>query len=134
MAKARKIFVSHARRDAMLAAQIVKALKDRGLDTLDAASLSPGDNWRQAVRDAVKRSSALVVVLASPEAGTNAWLGYEVGMAEALGIPVLVVVSRNFPGSSMPSDLRDIQAIAFDPANPAAAADALAARIVAQAA
>lgn len=134
MVKHRKIFISYARRDATLAAEVATALKVRGLEVWDAESVSGGDNWRQGVRDAVKRSSALVVVLATPEAGANAWLGYEVGLAEALGIPVLAVLSQNFPRSSMPSDLRDIQAIAIDPSNPAQAAEALAVRLMAQAA
>ena len=115
-----KVFISHAHRDADLAAAIRQALKKLGVDVFaPAVDISPSSNWRTSVKSAMETADALVVVVGSPDAAASSWVTYEVGMAEASGKPILLLASQDFSLSDLPIELSDHTAISFDPAKPA---------------
>ena len=56
-----KVFVSHSHADAELAAQVSRALRNKGLDVWDRdLNLLPGDNWAAEVARALEESDAMV--------------------------------------------------------------------------
>ena len=87
-----KIFVSYSRRESAIAEKIAHALQEAGQTFLDR-NLKPGEDWRKAVETAIKISDAVLVVIASPDTVGSSWTGYEIGMAEALGKPIMLLTS-----------------------------------------
>jgi uncharacterized Ntn-hydrolase superfamily protein len=87
------VFISYARSDSDEAERLVKALEGGSVTGwLDRADIAAGDSVSSAVRDALKKSSAFVVLL-SPQALQSQWVQFEIGAAEALGktiVPVIV--------------------------------------------
>ncbi|MEA3036090.1 MAG: hypothetical protein QOH04_1855 [Sphingomonadales bacterium] len=73
----------------------------------DRPDLSAAQDLSEAVRDAIARSSALVVV-ASPEAARSVWVAREIELFRELHpkAPVLVALARGEPAEAMPAALR----------------------------
>src|SRR3954451_15419889 len=73
----------------------------------DRPDLSAAEDLSQAVRDAVARSSALVVV-ASSDAAHSVWVAREIELFRELHpeAPVLVALARGEPTESLPDALR----------------------------
>jgi cell division septum initiation protein DivIVA len=73
----------------------------------DRADLSAAEDLSQAVRDAIGRSSALVVV-ASPDAAASVWVAREIDLFRELHpkAPVLVALARGEPREALPEALR----------------------------
>ena len=97
------VFISYARSDRHEAERLVRALRaDNIVGWMDNADIAAGTSVPSAVRDALKRSSAVVVLL-SPRALQSEWVQFEIGAAEALGkkiVPVLVSgehLEKQFP-------------------------------------
>src|SRR6266576_5060378 len=97
------VFISYAHSDRKEAERLVKALRAGSIaGWLDKADIAAGNSIPSAVRDALKRSSAVVVLL-SPRALQSEWVQFEIGAAEALGkkiVPVLVSgehLEKQFP-------------------------------------
>jgi hypothetical protein len=104
----RKVFISYAHSDSDEVARFVKALKNQDIvGWLDQADLSAGEAIPSAVRSALERSSALIVLL-SPHALQSQWVQFEIGAAEALGKKIVpVILSGDFPGENVPEILRN---------------------------
>ncbi|MEA3038779.1 MAG: hypothetical protein QOE79_1292 [Sphingomonadales bacterium] len=68
----------------------------------DRADLSASEDLSEAVRDAIARSSALVVV-ASPDAARSLWVGREIALFRELhpNSPVLVALARGEPADAL---------------------------------
>ena len=123
MAKQRTVFFSYNRRDASIAEKIAREFKRSGVQLYDPSKeLVAGDNFRETIRRAAKSSVALVLVVASPDYAASAWSGYEAGLFDATGKPVIVLASRVFPISSLPVDLMTNRVYTFDPSMPELAA------------
>jgi len=97
------VFISYAHSDREEAERLVKALRAGSIaGWLDKADIAAGNSIPSAVRDALKRSSAVVVLL-SPRALQSEWVQFEIGAAEALGkkiVPVLISgehLEKQFP-------------------------------------
>jgi len=61
-----QVFISYARQDADAARKINEDLKRRGVDTwFDEESLLPGQNWRTAIKKAIKDSRFFLALLSS---------------------------------------------------------------------
>jgi tetratricopeptide (TPR) repeat protein len=73
----------------------------------DRPDLSAAQDLSQAVRDAIARSSALVVV-ASPDAASSVWVAREIDLFRELHpkAPVLVALARGEPRDALPEALR----------------------------
>jgi hypothetical protein len=126
------VFISSMQRDAGLAQRFEDALEHLGVEAFNAArELQPGADWRKAIRDAIKRSDALVMVVSAPQLAGSSWIGYEAGMADALGKRVMVLVPHQYPLAELPADVASAQIVDFDPQAPERAARDVAARLAA---
>jgi hypothetical protein len=102
------VFISYARSDSDEAGRLVKALRAGNVTGwLDKADIAAGESIPSAVRDALKRSSAVVVLL-SPSALHSQWVQFEIGAAEALGKKIVpVIVSGEHLEEQFPEILRN---------------------------
>lgn len=72
-----QVFLSYDRADKELAQQLSRALREEGVSTwLDEDMLQPGDDWFQAIANALETSDAMVV-LVTPSALTSSWVRRE---------------------------------------------------------
>ena len=123
------VFISYSRRDASLAHSVADALERLGFNALDPGrQLQPGDDWRKAVRSAIKRSDA-VILLASPHNVASSWSLYEAGMAEALGKKVMVLLPNTHSVGELPADIASSPIVELDPKAPDRAAHDIVARL-----
>lgn len=126
------VFLSHTRRDTGLATDIARELRKHRVEAVHD-SLQTGDESRRALKTAIRRSDAFAVILSAPESAASSWLGYELGMAEALGKPILLLLSHDHSTSELPVDLAGLHTVAFDAKRPAEAARAIVDRLLAAA-
>lgn len=129
-----KVFLSHSRRDADLAAGVARELRRLGIEPFhEVESVDPGGDWRQSIKDAIRGADAFALVVVAPEVTSSSWAGYELGMAEALGKPILVLLSHNRTASELPPDMSELPVVAFDPERPEQAAREIVDRLLAAA-
>ena len=84
------VFVSHGRHDTGLAELLNRVLTEQGLSTWLVSSLEPGDQWENAVRNAMAECHAVVILL-TPVMLKSQWLAVEVGAAIAWDKPIYVL-------------------------------------------
>jgi TIR domain len=133
MSKNKTVFLSYSPRDASLAERVAAELVKSGVMPLDIhRTLAPGD-VRSAIRDAIGRSRALVLVVGSPEAARSGWLAYEMGMFDAVGKQVFVLVSNVHALHDLPADFAQSRVWTFDPGKPEPAVRSVASEILAAA-
>jgi nucleoside 2-deoxyribosyltransferase len=126
------IFISHSARDRSIAAAIEHELEKLGFDVFNPANdIRAGDRWSDAIKSGIRRADMVIVLVASPEAAGTSWIGYELGVAEALGKPVLVLASNTNPLSTLPVDLLASRVLSFDPRMLEAAARVVAEQVAA---
>jgi nucleoside 2-deoxyribosyltransferase len=126
-----KVFLSHSARDRELAAQIARELREHGLEALVGPESAHGHDLRQTVKSAIRRADAFVLVLSVPDTAISSWASYELGMAEALGKPILLLLSHNHAVDQPPFELSDLPIVAFDPRQPTRASREIADRLLA---
>jgi hypothetical protein len=127
-----KIFVSHSRRDSAVAEKIAQAVQGVGrlrIVTFLDKDLKPGDDFRKATDVNLRSADAVLAVVASPDAARNSWMDYEVGAAEALGKPIIVLASNRHSLSEFPEGFRSFPVVVFDPDEPEGAAKEIVGRI-----
>ena len=112
------VFLSHGRRDADLAADIARELLKQGAEALVDEGLMPGEGIRRAVKSAIRRTDAFVLVVTAPETASSSWASYELGIAEAMGKPILIVLSHHHTAGQLPSDMAGHPVVSFDPKHP----------------
>lgn len=112
-----RVFVSHGARDASLAAAIARALRKHGVEAFDISDAEQG-YARQVIKSAIRKADGFVLVLGAPDTATSSWVGYELGMAEALGKPILLLLSHKHGAAELPPDLAGLPILPFDPAKP----------------
>jgi hypothetical protein len=102
------VFISYARSDVDEARRLVKALQELNVaGWLDASDISAGESVSSAVRNALRHSSALIVLL-SPEALHSEWVQFEIGAAEALDKKIIpIIVSGDDLEEQLPYILRN---------------------------
>src|SRR5260370_33701056 len=103
----RNVFISYAHSDAAQARSLVKALHENNVvGWLDSADIAAGEAVSSAVRDALKNSS-VVIVLLSQRALHSQWVQFEIGAAEALDKKIIpVIVSEDVIDDEIPDILR----------------------------
>ena len=103
----RNVFISYAHSDAAQARSLVKALHENNVvGWLDSADIAAGEAVSSAVRDALKNSS-VVIVLLSQRALHSQWVQFEIGAAEALDKKIIpVIVSEDVIDEEIPDILR----------------------------
>lgn len=108
-------FLSFPMRDAELASQVESALAHLGFEAFNPArELRAGENWRKAVHAAIKKSDAVIMLATSPQHLSSSWTSYEVGMAEALGKPIMILLSDKHSVSELPAELASEHVVALD--------------------
>jgi hypothetical protein len=111
------VFISYASDDKSRIRDVVKELKSNGIveahdKITDTSEIIPGSSVRGQVRKAIEAASKFVVIW-SVAGGKSDWVNYEIGMAEALGKPILVVVPKG-EISRLPSSLKHNQIIELE--------------------
>jgi len=125
-----KVFVSYSRRDIAVAEKISQAL--RGIQVLTTSldsDVKPGDDFRKAIFNSLKSSDAVLAIVTSPDVASHSWTGYEIGAAEALRKPVILMTSDRYSLSEFPESLASYPAVVFDPEQPERAAREIAERL-----
>ena len=104
-----EFFISYAHSDSDEAQRLVKALSAINIvGWLDTADIAAGTGIASDVRDALKKSDAVVVLL-SPRALDSEWVQFEIGAAEALGKKIIpVIVSGEHLEQQFPDILKDL--------------------------
>ncbi len=124
------VFISYSRRDAELGQRFAIALKRLGLKALDPErELRPGEDWRHSVQSAIKQSDVVVTLVSTPASLQSSWTSYEVGVAEALGKRVLLLLPNKYSVTQLPADFASMQIVEFDPQAPEHAAHDIASRL-----
>ena len=86
------IFISHSAKDKRLAQDLAQRLKEAGATVIsDAAGFSPGEEFRQKIRETLRRVDEVIVLLTDNSAHSP-WTRYEIGVADALNKRVTPVV------------------------------------------
>ena len=128
-----KILISHSRRDSAVAEKIAHALQEvkasPGVTTFLDQNLKPGDDFRKSVDTNLRNSDAVVVVAATPDAVSNSWMGYEIGAAEALRKPIILLTSNRHSLSEFPEEFASFPVVVFDPDEPEDAAQEIIGRL-----
>jgi len=111
------VFVSHASPDGAMVRATLALLRDRGLlsetDIVTDQALALGASIRDTVRKPIEDASS-IVVLWTEAAAQSANVYYELGMADALGKPIVLV---NLEGPQpILHDLNNVQAVDLHPA------------------
>jgi hypothetical protein len=111
------VFVSYDSRDAARVEDMLALLRDRGLvsgtDVVTDQSLEPGVSLRDTVRKAIQDASSIVVMW-TEAAAQSANVNYELGMADAVGKPI-VLVNLDGPHRIL-RDLNNVQVVDLHPA------------------
>lgn len=98
-------------------------LEKHGHSTFNPAKdMSPGQDFRRTLQSEIANSDALLTLISSPSTASESWIGYEIGIAEALEKPVVTLASDRFSLSELPSDLTSRLIVNFDPQSPEGAA------------
>jgi len=103
------VFISHAAQDKPVAEKVYHALKGAGISAwLDSMDAPPGQNWRDAVEQAVEKASCGVFLL-SPASIKSPSAASEYRHFLAHNKPLVVARVREVDSDDVPSRLRDIQ-------------------------
>ncbi len=112
------VFISYATDDKPRIRKVIDELKSRKMIEEDDKIIEtsdvfvPGSSVRAQVREAIEAASKVVVLWSGAGAEAD-WVNYETGMAEALGKPILFVVTKG-EVSRVPRDLADSQIIELE--------------------
>jgi hypothetical protein len=121
-----KVFVSYSGRDSAVAEKIALALRGleapRRVKTFLGKDIKPGKDFRKTIHTNLETSDAVLVVLASPDAASNSWVSYEIGMAEGLNKPVILAASNRYSRSDFRDEFKTFPLITYDPEKPGSAA------------
>jgi len=118
MAKVKRstnVFVSYARADASRLDVILKSLIAKGVITEEDRILKETDlpakhrALRKEVRRQIQSASKLIVIWGTASANSQ-WVNYEIGLADALGKPIIAVISTN-DAVVLPANLQNVQVV-----------------------
>jgi nucleoside 2-deoxyribosyltransferase len=86
-----RVFISFARADSELVAQLSEAIEKQGGDVFSNADLAAGENWFDRIQGEIQGSDLIVFVVPAREGEGQSAL-FEIGAAKALGKPILAIV------------------------------------------
>ncbi|MBL8161511.1 MAG: HEAT repeat domain-containing protein [Anaerolineae bacterium] len=112
------VFVSYKHEETEFASMLIHQLTAAGFKIwIDTEQLRAGENWREAINDAIKDSFALVLVV-SPDAQRSEYVTYEWAFAQGAGIKVVPLLYRQ-PTARLHPQLEMLQYLDFtDKARP----------------
>lgn len=112
----KRIFVSYAQDDNVYFPKLEQLLRLHGIiednkftiiNPLQDSIIS-GQNIRETLKKQIQ-SASVVVVIATDRSASSQWVNYELGMADALGKPIIVVASKGSEKSNFLSALSNYQ-------------------------
>ena len=118
MAKVQKptnVFISYARADAPRLDVILKTLVASGLLSEEDRILKEEDlppkhgDLRREVKRQIQSASKVIVVWGTASASSQ-WVNYEVGLADALGKPIIAVIQAS-EQVALPASLQNVQIV-----------------------
>jgi hypothetical protein len=116
-----RVFMAYSQGDRRLLQSALKWLREselRSAEIDDPANWSPRrKNVRSLIREKIGRANAVVVIW-SDRAAKSAWVNYEIGMADALGVPIRVLSGGASP-AKLPAGLDQSEIIRLEPVPPA---------------
>ena len=118
---AEKIFVSYSHKDKNYLEGLKEVLIEHGIVEGDEVSIidpfsgvfSTGEDIRESIKREIQSASKVVIIHTS-NTNSSQWVNYEVGMADALGKPIIVVGTRGSGKTTLLSSLEHIQMIEVD--------------------
>lgn len=88
------VFISYAHEDGDFGDVLINKLKEAGITHwVDSEHLRAGEDWRQAIDDAIRNSFALIVIM-SPAAKASEYVTYEWAFAWGLGVTVIPLLYK----------------------------------------
>lgn len=117
---AQKIFVSYAHEDRGLLDELEETLRKHGvigdepvsiIDPLNEVKL--GDNIREAIRNQIE-SASKVVIIYTDKSGSSDWVNYEVGMADALNKPIIIIGKKGSRKTEFLGNLDNVHSIEIE--------------------
>lgn len=86
------VFLSHAAADSWIAGQLRREMIERGASVfLDEASIAVGTDFERKIRESLRRSDELAVLL-TPAALERHYVWVEIGAAWGLGMPIIAIL------------------------------------------
>jgi len=118
---AERIFVSYSHEDRKYIDGLKEILQKHGvvegneISIIDPFSVvfSAGEDIRETIKKEIQSASKVVIIYTS-NSDSSQWVNYEVGMADALNKPVIVVGTRGSGKTTLLSSLKHIQLIEID--------------------
>ncbi len=109
-----RIFLSYAHKDRELARDVRRRALAAGLETffVDVDDVAAGMEWKKVLREQLRQADA-VLALVTPAALASPWTVTELGMAEGLDIPIVLVTAGLEP-SGIPAPLVSYPCFPFD--------------------
>jgi len=80
--QAHRVFLSYSHQDAAWVREFASTLKASGISAWTDDDILPGDNWRDAIEQALRDSNTLIMVL-GPDTVGSPWIYFELGAAIA---------------------------------------------------
>ena len=97
------VFLSFNHSDKDIATPFLKKLQEAGYSVHQSSQGIPHDKaWRKSIRSAISDSDALILILPRREI-EDSWLTYEIGLAEALGKKIVLLLSEQ--SADLPDEL-----------------------------
>ncbi len=104
----RKIFLSYSHQNTEEATKLRAKLEECGYSVWIDQKIRGGDDWEDAIKDALRKVTDLVVLL-SPQAADSEWVGQEVWAARHTNKKTHPVLIKAFDGRPYPLWAQDIQ-------------------------
>lgn len=112
----RKVFISYNVADRELVGPVttwLRASDPAPAEIVDpVGSISSAQDVRSVIRNSIATCDSMVVIW-SDRAAESRWVHYEMGMAKALGKPIVVVLAGGSP-AALPRELGDAQQVRLD--------------------
>jgi len=113
--KPTNVFISYARVDAPRLDMILKSLIASGIISEEDRILKEEDlpTKHGALREEVKRriqSASKVIVVWGAASANSQWVNYEMGLADALGKPIIAVIPTS-DAIALPASLQNVQVV-----------------------
>jgi hypothetical protein len=129
-----KIFLSHSARDADLADAVARAPRKHGVEPVEVPAARNESRYaRQATKSAIRRADGFVLISSAPDTASTGWATYELGLAEALDKPILLLLSRKHAIAELPQELAGLPVAQLRPSHPERAAHEVLDRLLAAA-
>jgi hypothetical protein len=105
--KSPDVFISYSHADSVWVRRFSDALRESGVTAwLDVDEISPGEDLRTALEEALRSSEAVAFVLSHSTPASSPSLLFEIGAAIGMNKRLLPIVEPGLSSSDVPLDLR----------------------------